>query len=149
MLGADGQLHHRDHAGDLCSGGHPAEVAAALATRRRRGGVVAGQVCGDVPSGQGPAGHGGAQRDGPQPDWAPPLTILHSTSRRYADGGVVLTYAAILDGNPDPAARPVHSQRPAPPLWRCFDEHLPGGISPAGLLDLTPNLRTVERTASG
>nr|BFE60523.1 hypothetical protein GCM10020063_050490 [Dactylosporangium thailandense] len=34
-----------------------------------------------------------------------PLTLLHSTSWRYAGGQVVLTYAAVLDGRPGPGAR--------------------------------------------
>ncbi|MET7402623.1 hypothetical protein ABZS66_55000 [Dactylosporangium sp. NPDC005572] len=47
------------------------------------------------------AGQGGVQRDGPQPDWAPPpLTMLHSTSWRFDEGAVVLTYVAVLDGVP-------------------------------------------------
>jgi hypothetical protein len=35
------------------------------------------------------------------------LTVLHSTSWRYADGTVVLTYAAVLDGRPHPTAQPL------------------------------------------
>ena len=34
-----------------------------------------------------------------------PVTILHSTSWRFVDGQVVLTYAAVLDGVPDPWSR--------------------------------------------
>ncbi|WP_433203068.1 hypothetical protein ACQP00_33475 [Dactylosporangium sp. CS-047395] len=54
----------------------------------------------------------------------PDLTVLHSTSWRYAEGRVVLTYAAVLDGTPGPGARelPEHGiarspdpRRPSPP----------------------------------
>jgi hypothetical protein len=37
----------------------------------------------------------------------PTLTILHFTAWRYTDGGVVLTYAAVLDGHPVPGTRPL------------------------------------------
>jgi hypothetical protein len=38
---------------------------------------------------------------------AAPLAVLHSTSWRFTDGTVVLTYAAVLDGRPGPGARPL------------------------------------------
>ncbi|WP_238011702.1 hypothetical protein KZZ52_46050 [Dactylosporangium sp. AC04546] len=84
IVGArDAAVYYRRACAPLPRDTHPDAVAADLAAA--------------------PAGSpvGGARRDGPQPGWAPPaLTILHSTSWRFEAGGVVLTYAAVLDGAP-------------------------------------------------
>ncbi|GAA3302628.1 hypothetical protein GCM10020218_098540 [Dactylosporangium vinaceum] len=95
IVGArDGAVWYRPVAGELPAGVHPDAAATGLAAAplSARAVVV-------------PAGQGGVQCDGPQPVWAPPpLTILHSTSWRYTDGVVVLTYVAVLDGEPAPGA---------------------------------------------
>ncbi|MGI5240076.1 hypothetical protein [Dactylosporangium sp. CA-139066] len=89
----DGAVYYRPVDGELPPQAHPDAVAAGLAASLVDARPVAA-----------PAGFGGAQSDGPQPGWAPPLTILHSTSWRYADGAVVLTYVAVVDGEPEPGA---------------------------------------------
>ncbi|WP_433087384.1 hypothetical protein ACQP1P_15720 [Dactylosporangium sp. CA-052675] len=112
IVGArDGAVSYRPVAGTLPAGTHPDAAAARLAASlvgARREAV--------------PAEQGGAQCDGPQPVWAPPpLTILHSTSWRYAGGAVVLTHVAVFDGRPEPDAVPLaphgiaHSGDPTAP----------------------------------
>ncbi|GAA0725481.1 hypothetical protein Drose_22165 [Dactylosporangium roseum] len=79
VIGArDGRLHYRCSRGALSAGRHPDGVAADL--------VADTGDPGRVP---------------------PPLTVLHSTSWRHTDGGLVLTYAAVTDGNAEAGTRPV------------------------------------------
>ncbi|MFD0576050.1 hypothetical protein [Dactylosporangium darangshiense] len=112
VVGArDGAVHYRPVDGELPAGAHPDATATALAASLVNARPVA------VPDGLG-----GAQCDGPQPVWAPPpLTMLHSTSWRYAAGAVVLTYVAVFDGAPPPGATVLgphgiaHSGDPAAP----------------------------------
>ncbi|GAA2584522.1 hypothetical protein GCM10010399_13170 [Dactylosporangium fulvum] len=77
----DAALHVRTVSRDVPPGRHPDDLAAELAA----------SPASALPA-LGPAGPGGAQCDGPQPGWAPPpLSILHSTSWRHAEGQVILT----------------------------------------------------------